>query len=361
MPALTGLRFILALWVILHHLTGRGMMLEPLAQSLTPAARAILRGGYLAVGTFFVLSGFVLARSYASKTWTRKSLIKYGAARIARIYPTYLLSVLIVSPFIFDWCFPTGRIPPPPSTEAEQLVNYGFMLQGWVKPAVFWNTPAWSLSCELFFYLCFPLVIACLATRSWPRMLAAVAGCLVLPTLLIHAGVPAPWKPVYHMADFLLGIIAAGIYDWVVRSEVLRRGFWLYVPAAVIGLTVVASPALVERWMTLNGAMRPLNAALLVGLAIGGGFPARALSTRLVTHLGKASYSMYILHIPLLWWFKRSWMYRSSSWSQNSYAMLFIAGVILVSSAACTFVEEPVNRRIRDWVNLRLVGPRLER
>src|SRR5580704_7306778 len=63
LPALTGLRFFLALWVILHHLTGKGMMLEQWESQLPHAAQSLLRSGYLAVQTFFILSGFVLARS----------------------------------------------------------------------------------------------------------------------------------------------------------------------------------------------------------------------------------------------------------------------------------------------------------
>jgi peptidoglycan/LPS O-acetylase OafA/YrhL len=69
LPALTGLRFVLAIWVIVHHLTGKGMMLEPWVQSLPDGLQSLVRGGYLAVGTFFVLSGFVLARSYGEKEW----------------------------------------------------------------------------------------------------------------------------------------------------------------------------------------------------------------------------------------------------------------------------------------------------
>lgn len=69
LPALTGLRFVLALWVILDHLTGPGMMLEASARDLPPVLYALIRGGYLAVTTFFVLSGFVLARSYAAMEW----------------------------------------------------------------------------------------------------------------------------------------------------------------------------------------------------------------------------------------------------------------------------------------------------
>ncbi len=90
LPALTGLRFALALWVIMHHLTGKNMLLEHWAQTLPSPLQSILRGGYLAVQSFFLLSGFVLAQSYASTRWNRKSLTKFAIARFARIYPVYL-------------------------------------------------------------------------------------------------------------------------------------------------------------------------------------------------------------------------------------------------------------------------------
>lgn len=324
-------------------------MLEGWVQSLPAAARAFVHGGYLAVGTFFVLSGFVLARSYSARSWTGGSIIRYGVGRIARVYPAYLLSLLIVSPFVVEWCFPNGRSGPALQEKAAQLTSYGFVLQGWTSGrVVFWNTPAWSLSCELFFYLCFPLAIVCLGTRRWPVLLAASVACLALPTMLSGAGIPEPWKPVHHMADFLLGIAASGIYDRVTSR--VRSGFWLYAPAAILSIVVVAFPALIERSMSLNSALRPLNVALLVGLAIGGGFPARALSTQIAACLGRASYSMYILHVPLLWWFKRCWVYRSGMLSQSGSALVYIAGVIAVSTAVFEYFEEPANRRIRGWI-----------
>ena len=65
-PALTGLRFFLALWVILEHLTGPGQKLEATVLLLPHGMFTLIRGGYQAVTTFFVLSGFVLTRSYAA-------------------------------------------------------------------------------------------------------------------------------------------------------------------------------------------------------------------------------------------------------------------------------------------------------
>src|SRR5215468_2216626 len=91
LPALTGLRFFLALWVIVNHLVGKGHVYEPIALILPDPLAAIMRGGYQAVPTFFVLSGLVLARTYSSIEWTAASLRKYLVGRLARVYPVYLL------------------------------------------------------------------------------------------------------------------------------------------------------------------------------------------------------------------------------------------------------------------------------
>ena len=58
LPALTGLRFLLGMWVILHHLTGKHMLLDQWNQSLPLAVQSILRGGYLAVQIFLSVVGF---------------------------------------------------------------------------------------------------------------------------------------------------------------------------------------------------------------------------------------------------------------------------------------------------------------
>src|SRR5436309_2127479 len=100
----------------------------------------------------------------------------------------------------------------------------------------------------------------------------------------------------------------------------------------------------------LNGAFRPLNAALIIGLALGVGLPARVLSTRVATGLGQASYSMYILHIPLLWWYKLLWLHQSGYLTQTASALVYLVCVVILSAAVTRLVEAPANRRIRKWV-----------
>jgi peptidoglycan/LPS O-acetylase OafA/YrhL len=359
LPALTGLRFLLGIWVILHHLTSKGMLLDQWNQSLPAAVQSIFRGGYLAVQTFFLLSGFVLAQNYGSTRWSRRNLVRFAVARFARIYPAYLLSLVLVSWFAVECLRKPWHSM---AQKAAVLGDYAFVLQGWTGSlGVGWNTPAWSLSCEFFFYLCFPLLFFWLSRGGVPRILVSLGGCFVVPILLAHAGVPEYWKPVHHLADFVAGIAAAGLYAALVESGIPTRrlGFWLSAGALVAGAAFVINPHILDGTMiNLNTVLRPLNVLLLIGLAAGGGFVVRLLSSDLAGYLGKASYSMYILHIPLLWWYTRFTLFRFGARPPAWTGFLFLSAVVAISIVAFEFVEAPANRWIRDWMASRLQAAR---
>ncbi len=360
LPALTGLRFCLAVWVVVHHLCGGARMLEPFVQTLPLPLQTFTRGGFWAVGTFFVLSGFVLARGYASTRWRRHSLIRYGAARVARIYPVYLLSLVVIAPFAYQDLFTraSARLA---GDRAFLLIDYTMLLQGWTGTLpVHWNTPAWSLSCEVFFYLCFPLALLAFRCTGFKRPMLAAAVALALPVLLDALGLPDSWKPLVHLGDFLLGMAVAGLFDAALARwpALVGRGSWFYAPAALAAVLLVAFSGAVERWFTLDLAIRPLNALLVFGLSLGGGWFAAALSTRPSLLLGRASYALYILHIPVLWWYKRSWVYlRLASWPTGA-ALVYIAAAVLLSTLVFKLFEEPANRFLRRALVDRLAPAR---
>jgi peptidoglycan/LPS O-acetylase OafA/YrhL len=355
LPALTGLRFLLAIWVILHHISGKGMMLEAWTRALPPAGQSLVLGGYLAVQSFFVLSGFVLARSYAASNWERRDLVKYFAARFARIYPVYALSLLVVSPFIFDSMMrPTRTV----ALKTSLLVDYAFVLQGWYgNLGVGWNTPAWTLSCEFFFYLLFPAMFLLLRNARKRTLGAVLALAVIAPVLLAHAGVPWTWKPIHHFADFAAGIAGARLFEGTDWRFLRRRGAWLYLPALGAGALLITHPAFMEGVRILgwggdvNTGLRPLNVLALLGLGLGTGFGARLLSSAAVEYLGKASYSMYILHVPVLWWYSKWAMYQTYM-PRLVAAALYLGIVIAVSAVAFELVEKPANR----WIRLRVAA-----
>lgn len=334
LPALTGLRFVLALWVILHHLSGPGQMLDGPVRALPYVLYSLVRGGYLAVTTFFVLSGFVLARSYQTTEWNGRSLLRYGMGRFARVYPVYLLSLAVVGPFIA-----ADRTP----GKAPLVAAHGLLLQGWLGHIpVSWNTPAWSLSCEIFFYLGFPFAALLLPRARWSGTLALAAVACCLTQFLWRIGVSDEIKPVIHLADFLMGIAASRAYDLLVKGRRVPEGAWLYLPGMLGSAALIAFPRVLPGAIDLNSALRPLNALLLVGFGLGGGLAARALSTRAAVYLGKSSYAMYILHVPILWWYLR--------WSREASAAVYVALVIGLSALVYRYIEEPANRYLRAIV-----------
>jgi peptidoglycan/LPS O-acetylase OafA/YrhL len=291
-----------------------------------------IRGGYLAVTTFFVLSGFVLSRGYARTQWTGGNLLRYGWARVARIYPVYLLSLAVIAPFVLADHTP-GKV--------SYAGAYALLLQGWLGPIpVNWNTPAWSLSCEMFFYAAFPLAALLIQRANWRNTLAVAAGACCLTRVLWTLGVPDGVKPLIHLADFVMGIAAACAFDLLSRRARRPAGMWLYLPGCALAAALIAWPQALPPGIDLNTALRPLNAVLLIGLALGGGFLARALSSSLAVYLGKSSYAMYILHVPILWWYRR--------WSRDFSPLLYIVIVIAVSALVYGLLEEPANRYLRN-------------
>jgi peptidoglycan/LPS O-acetylase OafA/YrhL len=331
-PALTGLRFFLALWVILHHLTGPGQKLEATALLLPHGLFTLIRGGYQAVTTFFVLSGFVLTRSYSSTLWSQRNTLRYALGRAARVYPVYLLSLAVVAPFIL-----ADQTP----DKAGYVAAHLLLVQAWLGAIpVNWNTPAWSLSCEMFFYAMFPLAAFFIRRANWRNIVLTAAIACCLTRAMWAAGVSDNIKPLVHLSDFLMGIAAACAYDLLQRRARPPRGWLLYIPGFTGAAAAIAYPEALPPFIDLNSALRPLNGILLIGLALGGGLLARALSTPIAVYLGKSSYAMYILHVPILWWCLRR--------SPDFPPLVYIAIVIAVSALVYGAFEEPANRTLRS-------------
>lgn len=347
LPALTGLRFPLAFWVILHHICGRGMMLEAWANTLPGPVLALITGGYFAVPVFFILSGFVLTRTYAHTSWNRKSLSKFAVARFARIYPVYLISLILLSPFIIEMLLQPVWIG---AQRAKLIADYALVLQGWTgELRVGWNTPAWSLSCEFLFYLCFPALLIPMRKARWFGISCAMFVSIVTPIVLDHAGVPWKWKPLYDLPDFLAGIAAARIFALLTGSGFwLKRGYCLYLPALLLGGWLIVHPAVTAGTSADAGTyLRPANVALLLGFALSGGLLAKLLSTPVVQFLGKASYSMYILHIPILWWYGRYYVHGKLHPARSVAAVIYLALVVAISGLVFYYLEAPASNWIR--------------
>lgn len=296
LPALTGVRFLAAFYVVLFH--ALPWLLQKFA--VPGVIRTFLANGYLAVDLFFILSGFILAYTYHSQIEGRPNRMRFWEARIARIYPVYFLSLILALPF------EPGL---PVSTKMAVLA----MVQAWnpLRPgfAGAWNYPAWSLSVEMFFYLCFPALLPWMSKRRERPLLWIMAFlallCVVLRspiqglgildrTSLLVKYVPLP---VLRLPEFLLGV-AVGLK--LLRDE-QRGGLRGNAPRLYLALLTSLAVLCFAQGAWLSLVAVPF-AVIIYELAAGKSLLATVLSTRLMVLLGSASYAVYLLQFPVRSW-----------------------------------------------------------
>src|SRR5262249_36047950 len=147
-PPLTGIRWFAALAVFCSH--------YPVGSGDPAWVRCFFLSGYMGVTVFFTLSGFILTVTYR-EALTRPdatSLWNFAVARVARIYPVYLL----VLAFVVLRERADGR-----STSGWWL--HALAGQAWsgdVYTVYRFNAPAWSVGVEVFLYACLPLLLVLL-------------------------------------------------------------------------------------------------------------------------------------------------------------------------------------------------------
>jgi len=359
--ALTGLRFVAAFQVLAYHAL-------PLSASSPGWLRALVGSGYVGVSLFFVLSGFVLTYTYHDSlrdgTATRRDFL---VARVARIYPVYLLALVVALPPLF-WLLARKGGTPDVGWLARIIPLNAGLLQAWnPRMACVLNCPGWSLSVEAFFYVAFLFILPVVAGWGTRRLLlaagAAWALSMVAPLLYMALrpdgpAAPTPgslgfWlymvklNPLLRLPEFVIGVVAGRLFLREARPN-LRRVAWVEgVAAAVVVAALLASPR-IPFLMLHNGLLAPVFALLVYAFARGVGPLSRALSVPPLTRLGEASFALYILHIPLLAWLERG--YRSMGITppaQPGNFGIYAALCVVVSLAVFTFVEEPGRRLVR--------------
>jgi peptidoglycan/LPS O-acetylase OafA/YrhL len=326
--------------------------------------RPLIGSGYVGVGLFFVLSGFILSYNYEDALRAGGvSWVAFWRARFARIYPVYLLGLLVAIPPFF--LYERG-----PADVVRRLgmnvVASLFMLQSWSpRTACGVNCPGWSLSVEALFYLVFPavaLLMLRVPRRRLPGVAAIASGVALLLPLLYLALRPdghgalgpmagGPWlmrlkyHPLSRLGEFVLGMAAGSIF---LRREppAMERRWLEAVPIAGIVCALAAS-ATIPYPLMHNGLLAPLFALLVYRLAVGAGPLARILAGRIWERLGAASYAMYIFHVPTGNWLALA--YRGLGYEPGAEAALLLmtAASLAVALLVFRYVEEPARKWLR--------------
>jgi peptidoglycan/LPS O-acetylase OafA/YrhL len=298
LAGLDGIRGLAALFVVLHHCWL--MSFPGFPANNGPALAGWLLYGHIAVVVFIVLSGFSLGVAPARSGWRLDSLRRYAHRRAWRILPPYWPALLFS--LLVAWTI----VPQPGegAPTAKSVMIYGLLVQD-VFGAPSPNGAFWSIAIEAQLYLLLPLGLLIMRRTNAVVLLVLV----LVPVLLI--GIFAPSLPVVHLltrftpqfaVGFTLGMLAAGVLD----SDRWRRypWHWLALAAAVpaVALIVITGSVwTVGHYLWVDLALTPAIALLLAAIATGTpGRLVRFLDIRPIRTLGSFSYSLYLVHAPII-------------------------------------------------------------
>lgn len=276
------LRFVAAALVALFH---AHIDFAGSARMAVPEVESYLFGfGAVGVHIFFVISGFIMVltsvqpdRPYSAVTFFRR--------RLGRIYPIYWICVLA---YIGAHAL-MGR--PYYLSVREAL---GALLL-WPSDASWFIGPAWTLSYEMFFYICFGLAMMLSLTRGL-IVLALVFGALIALGQLVDM----PTYELIVVTNMLLAEFLAGAaIGWLAHRGMLPLRWGLALTMLGIGLFVAGIVADYTRWPTPVMWGVP-SAVLVLGLVSWERARGAAPLVRKISVLGDSSYALYLIHILVI-------------------------------------------------------------
>ena len=346
-PDIDGLRAVAVVSVILFHAE---IALGPIS----------VRGGFLGVDVFFVISGFLITSLLCRelKETGQISIVRFYGRRMRRIAPALIFTCIATSVAAQFVLLPH---------ELERFNLSLLATLGFVANIFFWSEIGyfsaaadqqpllhmWSLAVEEQYYVVFPLALwACVRWLGWRATVILIAGC-VLGSAALHAwGAVAMSSASFYLTPFRVWELLAGALLATAGSR------WaILVPAVRTGLGVIGAGLVVVPMVSFDPlaapSVFPVTLAAVVGtcmIILAGPQSAvgKLLSLRPVVGIGLISFSLYLVHQPILAFARVRSLEHPSEMLMTSLALLCLPLAYL----SWRFVETPFRRRER-------VGPRV--
>lgn len=331
-PDIDGLRAIAVMAVVIFH-----------------AFPSSLRGGFVGVDIFFVISGFLISDTLLKNLKNGTfGILDFYARRVRRIFPALL--IVIVSSLIFGWFFLSPD-------DFAQLGKHSAAGGGFIANLIFWreagyfDTTAeskillhlWSLGIEEQFYIFWPLFLWFISRKSIrisSALLSVAAVSFLINIILTYKSpVAAFYSPIPRMWELIAGALLAARVFPKVRRKNLLAGFGFFL---ILGGILVINQ---NQYFPGFWALLPvLGTTFVIAAGADAGINKKILSHPAMVWVGLISYPLYLWHWPLLA-FARS-MTGSHLSSENLLALI----VASMGLAWLTYriIELPIRIRKMD-------------
>jgi peptidoglycan/LPS O-acetylase OafA/YrhL len=314
--------------------------------------KSIFFEGYLGVSFFFILSGFILSLNYKNKLGENTITFKeFWVARIAKIYPLHLLTLLIAIPLCLN-DFLSNSL-----AWFGKLITNLFLLQSFVpndKIFFSFNLPSWSLSDEMFFYLLFPIIITIYYKFSKTTFLSLILlliipiGIFLVPDKFEHAIFYI--NPFFRIGDFIIGMLLYNLYEQKIFGKWLKSKLSAtLLEFASVGLfiTFVGFHAYIPNGYRYSCYYWIPMIIIILIFSYQSGYLSDLLSNRILVLLGEISFGIYLIHNLAINYI--TFYNTKLSLIDNPYilSIVILIVTIIASYISYKFFELPINKYIK--------------
>ena len=267
----------------------------------------IIKGGFLGVDIFFVISGFIITKIIIENDIQKFSLLNFYERRIKRIIPLFSV-VLIIStislPFIFNDFLVNKNVNSSIATTAA-ISNFYFWLTStlyqFAQKNNLINLHFWSLAIEIQFYIFFPLLFVFFRKKEKLIHLTAFILFLISYLFVIKIYKVHNFFNFYNSGsrvfEFFSGVLIFFYSDYL--RDKIKKKFHSYI--YVLGIIILF---LYLYFFNVEGRHpNPFSIILIIGMALLIVFNNEkqlAYVKNKLSYLGKISYSLYLWHFPIL-------------------------------------------------------------
>jgi len=291
--------------------------------------------GHAAVMLFFVLSGLVLGRQMLSPR--APGYVVFAAKRFARLYPPYAAALLLSA--ALQWGLGVAAPHGPSAWLADNwtdapspqvVLDYALMLGN----SVALDNPVWSLDYEMRLSLLFPLLLLPLR-RGFPRLAMVCALALLFGGEALAQQGPGGLSLLAGRTACYAGMFLGGAVLGTLASR-LGQARGLAAPLALLAWAVL--------WLNWRDSLMALGAGLLIAASLLPGPLARLCATGFARFLGRISYSLYLVHVPVL----MALLAATAGWLPQGAAMVLVPpAAVLAGWVFYRLVELPSHGRAR--------------